>query len=244
MNHVRESQRGFTLIELILAMSFVSILLMAITLTVIQITNIYTKGLTMRAVDQTGQAITKDIRSSIESSRTLDVGTANVGGANYKTMVAVGGDINKPDGGRLCTGSYSYIWNNGKGLTNPVNKYDNGSGVIRMVKIRDNGALYCSDISRTIDHSLASEMLDAGDRELAVQSMTIRRAAQNADSGQTLYQISFELGTNDQDALDHGSGINTTDTSCKPPADNKGLTNYCAVDKFDFTARTATTGGA
>ena len=244
MNRViNTSQRGFTLIELLLAMSFVSLLLMSITLTVIQITNIYTKGLTMRAVDQTGQALVRDIRSSIQSARPLDVGTTNAGGGNYKPMVMVGGDINKPDGGRLCTGSYSYIWNNGQALSNPVNKYEASSDRIRLVKIRDNGGLYCSDPSRTIDHSLATEMLNAGDRELAVQSMTIHQVAQSLNSGQALYQISFELGTNDQEALAHNSTINTTDTSCKSPADNQGLTDYCAVDKFEFTARTSNTGG-
>ncbi len=242
MNHATK-QSAFTIIELMLAMTFVSLLLMAITLTVIQVTNIYTKGLTMQAVDQTGQALSQDIRSSIQAARPLDVGTTNAGGANYKPMTVVGGDPNQPDGGRLCTGSYSYIWNNGKSLSNPVNKYDTSSDVIRLVKIRDNGSLYCSDPSRTVDHSLATEMLNAGDRELAIQTMTIQQVAQDADSGQALYQISLELGTNDQEALQQNPSINTIDTSCRPPLSDQGLTDYCAVDKFEFTARTANNGG-
>jgi prepilin-type N-terminal cleavage/methylation domain-containing protein len=248
MNHghnrsLQTLQRGFTLVELLLAMSFVSLLLMAITLTVIQISNIYTKGITLRAVDQVGQAVSQDIRRSIEAARPIDVGTTAAGGMNYRPSVAVGGDINDPDGGRLCTGSYSYIWNNGKALTNPVNKYDSSSDTIRLVKVPDNGALYCSDPARPVDHTTAVEMLSAGDRELAVQSFAIEAVSKNADLQQELYQISLEIGTNDQEALSRSQGISSIDTSCRPPSEEANLKDYCAVNKFEFTARAGNTGG-
>lgn len=245
MNHEinRFMQRGFTLVELLLAMSFVSLLLMAITLTVIQIGNIYTKGLTLRAVDQVGQAVSNDIRRSIEGSRPLDVGTTAIGGQNYRPSVSVGGDINDPDGGRLCTGSYSFIWNNGKALTNPVNKYDVSADTIRLVKVPDNGGLYCSDPSRPVDHATAVEMLSAGDRELAIQSFSIESVAKNPDLQQALYQITLEVGTNDQEAINRSRGISSIDTSCKPPSEEANLKDYCAVNKFEFTARAGNTGG-
>lgn len=236
-------QRGFTLIELLLAMSFVSLLLMAITMTVIQIGNIYTKGLTLRAVDQVGQAVSQDIRRSIEAARPLDVGTTANGGLNYRPSVALGGDINDPEGGRLCTGSFSYVWNNGKALANPVNKYQASSDTIRLVKIPDNGAIYCSDPSRPVDHATATEMLSAGDRELAVQSFAIRTVARNPDLQQALYQITLEVGTNDQEALSRSQGISSVDTSCRPPSEEANLKDYCAVNKFEFTARAGNTGG-
>lgn len=242
MNHV-SNQKGFTLVELLLAMSFVSLLLMAIALTVVQITGIYNKGLTLRAVDQVGQALTQDIRRSIEAARVLDVGTPAVGGANYKPQIALGGDINDPDGGRLCTGSYSYIWNNGKAFNNPVNKYELNNTLIRLVKVPDNGGLYCADLSRNIDRSLATEMLDAGDRELAIQSFSVSSAVQNSDLQQALYQITLEIGTNDQEALARSATLLSIDTSCKPPSEDQGLKNFCAVNKFEFTARAGNTGG-
>ncbi len=242
-NYRAAMQKGFTLIELLLAMSFVSLLLMAITMTVIQIGNIYTKGLTLRAVDQVGQAVSQDIRRSIESARPLDVGTTPAGGLNYKPSLAVGGDINDLDGGRFCTGSYSYVWNNGKSLANPVNKYDNSSDVIRLVKVPDNGALYCSDPSRPVDHATAVEMLSAGDRELAIQSFMIQSVARNPDLQQALYQISLEVGTNDQEVLSRSRGIASIDTSCRPPSEEANLKDYCAVNKFEFTARAGNTGG-
>lgn len=238
-----KQNRGFTLVELLLAMSFVSMLLMAITMTVVQLTNIYTKGLTMRAVAQTGQTVTQDIRRSIEAARTLDVGSEGGGGQNFQPVVAVGGDINNPDGGRLCTGSYSYIWNNGKALTDPVNKYEDSEDLIRLVKVVDNGSLYCADAARPIDKATAVEMLSGGDRELAVQSFAIKQVATSPDSGQALYFITMEIGTNDQDALERQASLISIDTSCRPPAEGVKLDDYCAVNKFEFTARAGNAGG-
>lgn len=243
MIHVENKKNGFTLVELLLAMSFITLLLMAITMTVIQLTNIYTKGLTMRAVAQSGQAITQDIRRSIEASRSLDVGSSGEGGQNFQPMVAVGGDSNNPDGGRLCTGSYSYIWNNGKALSDPVNKYADSDEFIRLVKVIDNGSLYCADPTRLVDKTVAVEMLSSGDRELAVQSFDIKEVAASPDSGQSLYLILLEVGTNDQEALDRQVSLTSIDTSCRPPVEGVKLDDYCAVNKFEFTARAGNVGG-
>lgn len=239
MSHVRK-QQGFTIIELMLAMTFVSLLLMAVSMTVIQISNIYTKGLTMRAVNQTGQTLTQDIRRSVEAARPLDIGGADAsGGQNYQPMVKLGGELSRPDGGRLCTGSYSYIWNNGKSFATPVNKYRDDSSLIRMVKVVDNGSRYCADPSRPIDRATATEMLSDGDRELAVQSFAIRQATDTPAFGQALYLITLELGTNDQEALE----LRSMDTACKPPSESAELQDFCAVNKFEFTARAGNIGG-
>ena len=236
-------QKGFTLVELMLAMSFVTLLLMAITVTVIQLTNIYTKGLTMRAVAQSGQAVTQDIRRSIESSPPLDIGSMGEGGQNFQPLVAVGGEVSNADGGRLCTGSYSYIWNNGKALADPVNKYADSDDIIRLVKVIDNGSLYCADPARLVDKSTSIEMLSSGDRELAIQSFAIKQVATSPDSGQALYLISLEVGTNDQEALDRRVSLTSIDTSCRPPVDDVKLDDYCAVNKFEFTAKAGNVGG-
>lgn len=244
MNHVIKRQQGFTIVELLLAMSFVSLLLMAITMTVIQVTSIYTKGLTLRSVGQVGQSVAQDIRRNVEAARPLDVGTDENGGLHFKPMVAVGGDLRNPDGGRFCTGSYSYIWNNGKALDSPVNKFVGSDEVIRIVKVADNGSIYCSDPSKPIIYDQATEMLNGGDRTLAVQSLKIKRVGSNPDAGQALYFITLEVGTNDQESLDREVSLTSVDTSCKPPSDGVRLEDYCAINKFEFTARAGNTGGA
>src|SRR5690606_10502071 len=94
--------KGFTLIELMLSMAFVGALLVAIAMTSIHIMNTYTKGVTIREVNQVGRAITQDIQRTIASEAPFSVDTMYLNSADR--------------GGRLCTGSYSYVWNYGKEL--------------------------------------------------------------------------------------------------------------------------------
>ena len=49
--------RGFTIIELMLAMAFLGTMLLGIATLIIRITNIYQKGLALRAVNSTGREI-------------------------------------------------------------------------------------------------------------------------------------------------------------------------------------------
>lgn len=239
-----DKQRGFTVIELMLAMAFVSVLLIAITMTVIQMANIYNKGTTLRAVDQAGRAISRDIQTTVAAAQPLDVGENGTGGVSYKPQVQIGGEQNNPDGGRLCTGTYTYIWNTGHGLKNPVNRYENDdTRQIRLAKVHDSGALYCNDVSRAIKAEDATELLAAGDRELAVQSLKIVPVAIDGVTQQTLYRVMIELGTNDQDSLDQSAGITTIDTTCKPPSDAASQRDFCAVNKFEFTVRAGNKGG-
>ena len=57
MNQKANRSAGFTIVELMLAMAFLAVLLVVITMTVIQISNVYNKGLTLRAVDQAGRTL-------------------------------------------------------------------------------------------------------------------------------------------------------------------------------------------
>lgn len=200
MNRKIKSSAGFTIIELLLAMAFVSALLIIITLTVIQIGNMYNKGLTMRAVNDAGMTISADIRQTLSSSQPFDVSKAfflqsSNGGATTNIGDAVGG--------RLCTGTYTYVWNLGKAST-PINVYASGDKQIGFVRVRDNGAQYCADLSSKIDDSdnaNAREFLAASDSFLAMQSFTIKQLASDASIGQALYEVTLEIGTNDQNAL-------------------------------------------
>lgn len=239
MNHVARNTKGFTLVELMLAMAFVSMLLMAIALTVIQIGNIYSKGLTLKEVNQNGQALSEDIKTAIGSSRPLVVGAE---GSDYKTLKAIDG---KEAGARLCTGSYTYIWNLGKYLDAPVNTYETDAKAIRLVKIDDRGKNYCNDPSKKVVADEATELLPEGDRNLALQSFTITQIASDTVLQQALYRITLELGTNDRSVLQtesEGGGIDSVDTSCRPPSDAQAQQEYCAVNKFEFTARAGNKG--
>src|SRR5680860_795921 len=101
MNHVGKWQRGFTLIELMLAMAFVSTLLLAIAMIIVQIGSIYNKGITYTDVNSAGSSIASELQRSINESTPFNIDPAK-GTSLY---------VDKTWGGRLCTNRYSYIWN-------------------------------------------------------------------------------------------------------------------------------------
>lgn len=233
---VKPNNQGFTLIELLMAMAFVSILLLSIATTVIQISGIYNKGLTMKAVDQAGRAISQDIRLSFAGSEPFNVDTA------FRTQ-SPRGDNSKVAGGRLCTGIYTYVWNTGKYINEQTNKYSSSTEEIRFARVRDNGGQYCADPTKLIQRKDATELLSAGDMNLAIQSFKITQLANDPSTGQALYRVVMELGTNNQDTLEQVQTLTTLDTSCRPPSDDASLQEFCAVNQFDFTVQAGNKGG-
>lgn len=218
--------KGFTIIELMLSMSFIGVLLVAIALTTIQISNIYNKGLTLREVNQAGRTLSDDLQRSIGASPPFDVDPAS---DTTKYIVRDGG-------GRLCVGRYTYAWNYGSALRGGtgapavVNTYDDGQAV-GFAKVDDPSASLCTDPTAAIPRASANELLSGGDRDLAVHIFTVSSSTQDLETGQALYAISMTIGTNDSSLL------TTNDTSCKPPAQASGGEDYCSVNQFDIIAR-------
>lgn len=238
---------GFTLVELMLSMAFVGILLIAIAMTSMHIMSTYTKGLTIRELNQSGRTISEDIQRTIATSAPFDVNPAKTGApsemgdpeyANSKYVVRLGG-------GRLCTGTYTYAWNYGNtrelsgATTTPVyNTYSDSEEVIRLVKVNDIGGLLCADISRNIERAEAKDLLVAGDRNLAVQKLTVSSSTQDDASGQALYAINMVLGTNDQ------SQLSSADGTCLPPDEGSGYEDFCAINQFSIIARAGNRSGS
>lgn len=220
MNHAN-NRNGFTLVELMLAMGFVSALLLAIAMTVIQIGNIYNKGITYKNVNQAGSSIANELQRSISGGKPFDLSEDF---------------INKEWGGRLCTGQYSYIWNYGKAISESnsnLNKYSDDNAVIRFVKSPDIGAEYCKDSSSSINFSNSVELLSKGQFDLVIHNFNITSdpSAVDGSTGQQLYNIEFLIGTNDEDTL------NADKTACEIGSDQ----TYCSVSRFNITVRA---GGA
>lgn len=240
MNRAGNSDKsGFTIVELMLAMAFISVLLLVIAVTIIQISNSYSKGLTLREVDQAGRSLVSDMRRTIGFSEPFSTESDFLQLPPNNT-----GNIRDYTGGRLCTGTYTYAWNYGHAIAqgstvNPINVYDTGDDVIRFIRVRDTGGGYCANPDLPINRDGATEMLSAADYSLALQSFSIDMLANDSVVGQALYRITMEIGTNDQNAL----VLNTIDTECKPPNDVQSADNFCAVNKFDFTAQAGYRGG-
>jgi prepilin-type N-terminal cleavage/methylation domain-containing protein len=224
MNQARK-HRGFTLIELMLAMAFVSALLLAIAMTVIQISNIYNSGLTYKSVNQYGGALANELQRDISQSTPFDT-TKSFVPQVYLGVIT---------GGRLCIGQYSYIWNYGKALAGgapTLNTYSaSGTPPINFVKAVDSEGIYCSNPAKKIDSNTAVELLNVGQVNLALQNFLITQISHDSSTGQYLYAISFVIGTNDQTAL------NTSSTGCLTSDSISSNPTYCAVNQFDIVAR-------
>jgi len=224
MNH-EAREYGFTIVELMLAMSFVAALLLAIAMIVIQIANIYNRGITYIDVNQAGSSIASELQRSIAGTTPFPVTDS---GSFYVSQIF---------GGRLCTGKYSYIWNYGsvlQPLSSPRNVYSGGSTLpdIRFVKVLDTDKKYCPPTSTVeIDPTNAVELLDVGQHNLAIHSFSITSSAADTATGQQMYNIVFTLGTNDLAAL-------TSDKNgCKPPSESGSDPAYCAVNQFNIIVR-------
>lgn len=247
----RKQAAGFTLIELMLAMAFVGALLVAIAVTTMQIIGTYTKGLTVREVNQAGRTITEDIQRTIAMTAPFKVAPIKTGAASD---AADSQYVRRPGGGRLCTGSYTYAWNygltkelGGTSSTTAYNLYDGGSEVIRLVKVGDTGGTLCVDPSQRIPRTRAKELLPAGDRNLAVQEFTIKQGASDEVSNQAIYAIALTLGTNNTSDF---MVLNPSNTECLTPktsteggqaSDNN---NFCAINEFNIIARAGNRSGS
>lgn len=127
---------GFTLIELTLALVFVSMLLLSISWLTIHITSTYEKGLAIKAVNSVGKELIDDFSRSIAASPAMPVdslcgsiypySTAStspyqtcmkdkaskmVYQQRYGKVLVKDKEETVPVSGIFCTGRYSYIWN-------------------------------------------------------------------------------------------------------------------------------------
>lgn len=254
MNHVAKKQ-GFTIIELMLAMAFVSALLIAIAMTVIQIGDIYNKGITYKDVNQAGRSIASELQRTIAESASFSIIESD------HHYVIQHGDSNDLLGGRLCLGQYSYIWNYGKYVQSSdsrINTYQDADPStppppIRFVKVLDPNSSYCvpnagGDYPKIKKDNNAVELLVIGQgtglnrHDLALHSFTISASPpSDPKTGQTLYSIEFLLGTNNQGALFKTNSDNPATTTCRPPSDSNSDAAYCSVNQFNIVARAGNT---
>lgn len=230
----RYKQKGFTMVELMLAMAFVAILLILIAVSIIYISRIYNKGVTIKEVNQVGRTVADDFTRSISESMPF------TGSDNVKI---------EGDRGYFCTGRYTYVWNTGRILSGSHNRYlyedlpaSDSQSVIRLARFNDTEGLICrygigDDQAPKLLKSKSVELLASGDRDLAVQDFNITQVASDTPSGQALYLLEYTIGTNDPKTL------STDRNSCIAPGDIDKNTadstdsNYCAVNSFSIVVR-------
>jgi Tfp pilus assembly protein FimT len=219
----RNKQRGFTIVELMLAMTFLTMLMLAIAMIAIQIGSIYVKGLTLREVNQTGQQISSDLRKTLSQS------------INKATTV---GD---ETGGRLCVDNVVYAWNYGEYLGETIGVFNVRQGAaesestnVRLMKFEKvDGTDYCATQDDGLYPQLpeaAKELLGSGNTNIALHDFTITDNAVEGDSSQTVYVLSILIGTKETGEIqdnDSGACVESNDLE----------SDLCAINRFNFTAR-------
>lgn len=228
----RVAREGFTLIELMLAMTFISILLLSITMVGIQAGRMYSRGIVLRDVNQAGRDISDTLRR--------DFLQANAGKIN-NTGLRVPDNDNWATG-RLCLGAHSYVWNNPKYLDDPgllgANRLFKVAGdPINLVRVVDaDGGLCKKDGSgkypETVDISKVSNLLrpiNNGDGSIGVHNVTLEKLTAD-DLREALYKLTFTLGTSKMSEI--------RNSSCKAPDEADSNLDFCAINKFETIVRT------
>lgn len=106
-------QKGFTIIELSLAMTMLSILMFILILAGMQVIAIYNKGVTLKRVNQSAEAVGAELQSSLRRAQPGSIQTreTTVGTTDFITGI--------------CTGKTSYVWN-------IFDKDNNSTGITRV----------------------------------------------------------------------------------------------------------------
>ena len=277
---MKEHKKGFTIIEITLAMTFLAILMVSIATLIMRITNIYQKGLAMRAINATGTEIIEDITRTVgAASYLVDIHSqdAELGGNgvmeynnNYKLVEKYyydytvyneshnGKNFNVQYFGVLCTGDYSYIWNTARALDPDFTAKNfitvNGEKV-KMVRVYDREQTQCNKdkngsvvnlakrkrlpVAFNVSEDNVVELINNDEMDLALYEFNVTPATQSAITRQSFISANFILATRQG-----GININANGDFCRGE-DNEfkdeyegTMFNYCAVNKFSFSART------
>lgn len=222
---LQENRRGFTIVELMLAMTFLALLLLAIAMITMQISSVYLKGLTLREVNQSGQQISTDIRTALAQS--------------VNDVNSVGDET----GGRLCIDNSVYAWNYAESLGETIGvlntiegKTDAEATDVRFMKFIDTtGINYCQVTEDGYYPEVpveAVELLGSGNTNIALHDVSVTPNTVEGDASQTVYIVSILVGTKDTGELLDNDGAG----ACLET--NEIDSSNCAVNRFNFTART------
>ncbi len=146
------NRKAFTIVELMLAMSFLGTMLVGIASLTMRITNIYQKGLSIRSIDANGREIISDLTRIIGASRVnfddinppvepsgeIKDQLLRITRSNY--YVYTTDSDNRQLGGAFCTGDYSYVWNTAENIREARKKGSINSSNAKT--IADNDGIY------------------------------------------------------------------------------------------------------
>ncbi len=258
-----KTKNGFTLVELSLAVAFISLILLIMAALTISLIAIYRKGITIDSVNTVGRSIIEDFQNSIAATdrsqspesicgRYYDKSTSGYTHCvNDRAMKLIYQEFtdpsHKPYRGVFCTGSYSYVWNTPYANDNSKKFKVNGKLDFRLYKIHDEDRRICATLLNTSSKSYSTnpttdlkngwelnELISQSDNTLWVYHVYVAPLAISEETSNVFYSGSFILATKEG-----GVNIMSTGDYCKPPGGTTGEENfnYCAINKFNFAVQ-------
>lgn len=133
--------KGFTITELSFAVTGLSVLLIILLISVINITGIYNKGLILKQVNQAGTEIGKDVQESFRTSQQVT--------ARIDDGIVTG----------ICTDRASYVWSvqSETSTSERPNNYSDGTR-IGFARVSDDEKSICTNTGQP-----TSDLVDRGD---------------------------------------------------------------------------------
>lgn len=218
----RES-RGFTITEMSLAMTGLSILLVILVSSALAITSIYNKGLVLKAANQSGRTIGEDLQRSIRQAQKIQF--LESGG------VPIG----------MCTGKVSYLWSarHKDSSQEKIVKVDGKA--IGFVRVSDSGGSFCNGAPGASSFTTTNHVT-----EMLTESLSVRYSGTQAEGNISglragyvkpvvgdakVAQLEFTIGSsNGEDFITDDSDSSVI--TCKGGKDGE----FCALNTFTVTA--------
>lgn len=259
-------RKGFTIIELVLAMGFLTTILVTIAILLIQIMSIYQKGLSLRAVNTMGQQLIDELTRTVGGSPIVpninpvpnDSGIVNEQALAtalrryYVSNTIVEDGRQKQINGVFCTGSYSYIWNTPE--SDPTNS---ASPNVLTLQYGETGERKIYKMARVVDNTRRICQEAQGDSPTSnfIISTTDPEPIEliNTDEAD-LYLYDFTVFPATQNTITGqtfysanfilgtmrgGINIMSNGDYCEDLASQEMVSDfsYCAVNKFNFAMR-------
>ena len=211
---------GFTLVELNLAMVFIAILLIGVTMTTIYITRIYQKGSTIKTINQIGREVSEQLRRDMSAAVPSSVQVVETANGS----------------GRLCLGTVSYVYNTPAALESGDRITIDGDAMqpVYLVRIQDGNAAWCNgtknqvnSVSDEYTELLTNDILPLAVHALGVDIHTPTSGDQAVT--QQLYALTMQLGTNEDKTVNGGE--------CLPPTSSESNFDYCFIAEFNTIIR-------
>lgn len=222
MNKLRNDQKGFTITELSLAMAMLSVLMIIILMSVLNIISVYNKGLTLKRVNQSGRTIAAEMQADLRKSIANTGDTADAGSNLATRSVKKLGDKEVITG--ICTGHDSFIWNVWGDGNNTGEKFEGSNELITMVKVSDSGGVYCKAPYDQPKKADSHQLL--GDELAMYEPIKLERG-----SNDRLVRFTFTISTPDAN-----NAIIADDTGRSNPCDGGKGFDFCALNTFVVTS--------